>query len=122
MMTALVSALTGRAVRRDVAMTGEITLRSSVLAIGGLKEKSMAAYKAGVKTIIIPKANEKDLAEIDKEVMNAITFIPVKTGWQVLEHALTPDTRIQRKASETYVLGSLITSNHAVRAENATAE
>ena len=123
MMTALVSALTGRAVRRDVAMTGEITLRSNVLAIGGLKEKSMAAYKAGVKTVIIPYANEKDLADIDGEVKDAITFIPVKTGWEVLEHALVPQTSIPVQSQGTYVLGSLITSNHAVRAiDNASAE
>lgn len=119
MMTALVSALTGRAVKRDVAMTGEITLRSNVLAIGGLKEKSMAAYKAGIKTVIIPRANEKDLDEIDNEVKDAVRFIPVKTGWQVLEHALAPETAIPVSSAETYVLGSLITSNVAVRADNA---
>ncbi len=88
MLTALVSALTGRAVRRDVAMTGEITLRGNVLPIGGLREKSMAAYKAGVSTVIIPANNEKDLSEIDSVVKEKITFIPVKNAWQVLENAL----------------------------------
>ena len=88
MVTALVSALTGRAVRRDVAMTGEVTLRGNVLAIGGLREKSMAAYKAGVSTVIIPAQNEKDLADIDSAVKERITFIPVKNARQVLEHAL----------------------------------
>lgn len=88
MVTALVSALTGRAVRRDVAMTGEVTLRGNVLAIGGLREKSMAAYKAGVSTVIIPAQNEKDLSDIDAAVKERITFIPVKNARQVLEHAL----------------------------------
>ena len=93
MMTALVSALTGRAVKRDVAMTGEITLRGNVLAIGGLKEKSMAAYKAGVKTIVIPSQNEKDLPDLDKAVLDAITFIPVKNAWQVLDNALVAEDK-----------------------------
>jgi len=88
MMTALVSALTKRPVKRDVAMTGEITLRGNVLAIGGLKEKTMAAYKAGVKTVIIPSQNEKDLPELDRAVLEAITFITAKSAWQVLENAL----------------------------------
>ncbi|MBQ3379408.1 MAG: endopeptidase La [Clostridia bacterium] len=72
---ALISALSGCPVRRDVAMTGEITLRGRVLAIGGLKEKSMAAYKAGVKTVIIPKECEKDIAELDDEVKQNIEFV-----------------------------------------------
>ena len=88
MMTALVSALTDKAIKRDVAMTGEITLRGNVLAIGGLKEKSMAAYRAGVKTIIIPSDNTKDLQDIDPIVREAISFIPVKNAYQVLENAL----------------------------------
>ncbi|MEE1356526.1 MAG: endopeptidase La, partial [Clostridia bacterium] len=89
MMTALVSALTGKAVKRDVAMTGEITLRGKVLAIGGLKEKSMAAYRAGVKTVIIPDANKKDIPETDETVRRNITFIPVKTAEEVLLYALS---------------------------------
>ncbi len=92
MVCALASALTGRAVRRDVAMTGEITLRGNVLAIGGLREKSMAAYKAGVSTVIIPANNQKDLAEIDPAVKEKITFVPVKTAWQVLDTALCKPT------------------------------
>ena len=123
MMTALVSALTGRAVKRDVAMTGEITLRSNVLAIGGLKEKSMAAYKAGVKTIIIPAANEKDLAEIDSQVKESINFIPVKNGWQVLENALVTESDIPLQTHGAYMLGTMTSTNTAVRAkDNATAE
>ena len=68
MATAIFSALTSRFVRHDFAMTGEITLRGKVLPIGGLKEKSMAAYKAGIKNVIIPKDNERDITEIDETV------------------------------------------------------
>ena len=86
--TALVSCLCGRAVRRDVAMTGEITLHGHVLPIGGLKEKSMAAYRAGVTTVIIPKENERDLDDIDAEVRRAIRFIPVSEARSVFDIAL----------------------------------
>ena len=87
-MTALVSALTGRKVRRDVAMTGEITLRGRVLPIGGLKEKTMAAYLAGAKQVIIPYENKKDLEDIDIEERNGLIFIPCKTADEVLDNAL----------------------------------
>ena len=87
-MTALVSALTGRKVRRDVAMTGEITLRGRVLPIGGLKEKTMAAYLAGVRQVIIPYENKKDLDDIDTEARSGLIFIPCKTADEVLDHAL----------------------------------
>ena len=86
--TALVSALGNIPVRHDVAMTGEITLRGRVLAIGGLREKSMAAYKNGIKTVIIPATNEPDLAELDDVVKRSVRFIPVHTMEEVLEHAL----------------------------------
>ena len=86
--TALVSCLSGIPVRGDVAMTGEITLHGNVLPIGGLREKSMAAYKNGIKTVIIPAANEPDLAEIDDVVKKAIHFVPVHTMEEVLEQAL----------------------------------
>lgn len=86
--TALVSALTGRAVRRDIAMTGEVTIKGRVLAIGGLKEKSMAAYRAGVKTVFIPKANLPDLDELDKAVLENVTFIPVSDVSEIIEKAL----------------------------------
>ena len=88
MVTSLVSAFTQRKVRSNLAMTGEITLRGRVLAIGGLREKSMAAYKNGIKTVIIPAANEPDLAEIDDVVKKAIHFVPVHTMEEVLEQAL----------------------------------
>ncbi|HIZ83535.1 MAG TPA: endopeptidase La [Firmicutes bacterium] len=86
--TALVSALTGIPVRRDVAMTGEVTLRGRVLAIGGLKEKSMAAYRAGVKTVFIPAENEPDLAELDQKVKEHICFVPVEDVGTVIRKAL----------------------------------
>jgi ATP-dependent Lon protease len=89
MITSIVSALTGIAVRRDVAMTGEITLRGRVLPIGGLKEKLLAALHAGIKRVLIPKDNEKDLAEIPDNVKKGIEIIPVNTVDEVIEHALT---------------------------------
>lgn len=91
MVTAIVSALTDRAVRRDIAMTGEVTLRGRVLAIGGLKEKTLAAYNAGVKAVIIPKENEPDLEEIDPTVREELEFIPVSHVCQVLDEALASD-------------------------------
>ncbi|MFP3489511.1 S16 family serine protease, partial [Staphylococcus sp. SIMBA_130] len=75
--TALVSALTGKAVRRDVGMTGEITLRGRVLPVGGLKEKSLSAHRAGLTTIIMPKENEKDLDDIPESIRKDLTFLPV---------------------------------------------
>lgn len=78
MAVALVSALTGAPVRRDVAMTGEITLRGRVLPIGGLKEKTMAAFRSGIKTVVIPADNEKDLEEIDQTVRRSLVFIPAE--------------------------------------------
>lgn len=86
--TALVSELTGRSVKRDVCMTGEITLTGRVLPIGGLKEKSMAAYKCGARTVIIPADNEADIAQFDSEVKNALRFIPVKHISEVFKIAL----------------------------------
>lgn len=86
--TALVSALTGTPVRRDVAMTGEITLRGRVLAIGGLREKTMAAYRAGIKTVLIPKENLPDLYEVDPVVKEAIHFVPADHVETVLQTAL----------------------------------
>lgn len=88
MTTALVSCLSDRPVKANLAMTGEVTLRGNVLPIGGLKEKSLAAHRSGITTILIPKGNEKDLEEIPEEVKEAITFIPVSTASEVLEHAL----------------------------------
>ena len=90
MLTALISALSGRSVRHDIAMTGEITLHGRVLPIGGLVEKSMAAYKNGIRTVLIPQDNVPDLAELDETVRNAIRFIPCSDVKQVLDTALVP--------------------------------
>ena len=90
MTTALLSALTGRAVHGSVAMTGEVTLRGRVLPIGGLKEKTMAALRNGIRTVIIPKENEKDLSEIDQTVRKALHFITVQTVDEVFTAALVP--------------------------------
>ncbi len=86
--TALVSALTGDPIRRDVAMTGEVTIRGRVLQIGGLKEKSMAAYRGGVKTIFIPKDNEADLAELDSAVLENVRFVPVTSVDEIISAAI----------------------------------
>ena len=88
MATAITSALCGIPVRHDVAMTGEITLQGRVLPIGGLKEKSMAAFKNGMKTVLIPADNVPDLAEVDEVVKKHVQFIPVKRVDTVLETAL----------------------------------
>ena len=88
MTTAMVSAMTGIPVRSDVAMTGEITLRGEVTAIGGLKEKLLAALRGGIKTVMIPEENVKDLQEIPQNVKNALEIVPVKWIDEVLENAL----------------------------------
>jgi ATP-dependent Lon protease len=88
MFTAIASLFTNNAVRADVAMTGEITLRGLVLPIGGLKEKSLAAMRAGIETVIIPKLNEKDLADVPEEARRKLNFVPVENVDQVLEAAL----------------------------------
>ncbi len=88
MCTALVSALTNIPVKSDVAMTGEITLRGEVLPIGGLKEKLLAAHRGGIGKVLIPEENEKDLAEIPKNIKDKLTIVPVKWIDQVMEHAL----------------------------------
>ena len=88
MVSAIISALGNIPVKRDVAMTGEITLRGKVLPIGGLREKTLAAYRAGIKTVLIPEENLRDLDEIDKEAKAALSFIPCKTADDVLSFAL----------------------------------
>lgn len=96
MTTALVSALSGTPVRHDVAMTGEITLHGKVMAIGGLREKTMAAYKAGIKTVIIPKANKSDLEEVDSTVKDNVEFIFAETLTDVLDNALVKKAKPSR--------------------------
>ena len=91
MFTALASLLTGKTVDRTTAMTGEITLRGSVLPVGGIKEKVIAAHRAGVKQVILPKENEKDLEDVPEEVRNDLTFVPVESVEEVLKAALGID-------------------------------
>jgi len=104
MCTALVSALTDIPVRSDVAMTGEITLRGEVLPIGGLKEKLLAAHRGGIATVLIPQENEKDLAEIPKNIKEKLSIVPVKWIDQVLEHSLQhmplPEASAKEQESE----------------------
>jgi ATP-dependent Lon protease len=105
MTTALVSVFTGIPVRADVAMTGEITLRGEVLPIGGLKEKLLAAMRGGIKTVLIPEQNVKDLAEIPSNVKNALEIISVKWIDKVLDIALErkpvpiPDEEVSAQAA-----------------------
>ena len=100
--TALVSCLSGIPVRGDVAMTGEITLHGNVLPIGGLREKSMAAYREGMKTVLIPKDNESDLYEVDDEVKKNLTFLPMQSLTQVLNAALLKPNAAKSAAGRTH--------------------
>ena len=112
--TALISALSGYPVRHDLAMTGEITLHGNVLPIGGLKEKSMAAYREGISTVLIPKDNAVDLHEVDAEVKEKIRFIPVEQLSQVLKHALImPGQTASRTAPAVPQATSLIAGEKA---------
>ena len=109
MITSMVSVLTGIEVRKDIAMTGEITLRGRVLPIGGLKEKLLAALRGGVKTVLIPMDNAKDLAEIPDNVKSALEIIPVGSVDEVLRHALTkPLTPIEWTAKDEAELSGIL--------------
>ena len=109
--TAIVSALTGSTVRRDVAMTGEISIRGRVMRIGGLKEKTMAALRHGIQTVIIPKDNERDLEEIDQTVRRQLNFISAQTVDTVLEAALNRKTGM-RPAILTELPGEMKPKSH----------
>ena len=100
MATALVSALTGRKVRRDIAMTGEITLRGKVLPIGGLKEKMLAAHRAGISTFVLPEKNKKDLAEIPAKVLRQLKVVAADNLDQVLDVALRPAPNLSETAAD----------------------
>ncbi len=115
MTTAIVSALTGIEVRRDIAMTGEINLRGYVTAIGGLKEKLLAALRGGITKVLIPKENEKDLAEIPDKVKKALEIIPVNTIEEVLAHALIrlPEPILPENAEKIGEIGSKTAENKA---------
>ncbi len=104
MVTALISALTGRAVRRDIAMTGEVSLRGKVLAIGGLKEKTMAAYSAGVKTVLIPQENLRDMEDLDPMARDGLIFVPCRTVDEVLLNALLPSDEEKTEHSSVELL------------------
>jgi ATP-dependent Lon protease len=93
MATALVSLISGRPVKKGVSMTGEITLRGQVLPVGGIKEKMLAAHRAGLKTIILPKRNELDLEDVPEEVRKGLTFIFAETVNDVLKAALEKPVR-----------------------------
>jgi ATP-dependent Lon protease len=99
MATAFISALTSRAVRHDVALTGEITLRGRILPVGGLKEKSMAAHRAGIKTIVVPRQNQKDMVDIPKKIQRDLKFIFVDRMDDVLPVALAPEPAKPRRRS-----------------------
>lgn len=100
MATAITSALTGQKVRSDVAMTGEITIRGRVLAIGGLKEKVLAAYREGMKTIVLPEENQRDIEEIPESIREKLEFVPAKSMDEVLEVALIKDEAAKKKTAE----------------------
>ncbi len=102
--TALISALTGKPVRRDVAMTGEVTLRGKVLPIGGLKEKTLAAHRAGIRTFLLPKENAKDIVELPEKVRQDLTLIPVSSMDEVLKIALGPVPVVEVPQPEVVVV------------------
>ncbi len=99
MLTAMVSLLTGLCVRHDVAMTGEATLRGAVLPVGGIKEKVLAAHRAGIRTVLLPERNKKDIVEVPKEIRDDMTFHFCSRMEEVLEHALGQDALAARKTS-----------------------
>ena len=101
--TAMLSALTGRKIRGGVAMTGEVTLRGRVLPIGGLKEKTMAAYRNGIGTVIIPRDNERDLEDIDQTVRGGLRFVTAETVDQVFAAALCLESDPIREEVATHV-------------------
>ena len=102
MVTSIVSVLTQIPVRKDIAMTGEVSLRGNAMPIGGLKEKLLAALRGGIKTVLIPEENEKDLVDIPDNVKEGLTIIPVSHVSQVLKHALVrqPDAIEWDEAAE----------------------
>jgi ATP-dependent Lon protease len=111
MVTAIVSALAGKKIKRDIAMTGEVTLRGRVLKIGGLREKAMAAYRGGVKTVFIPRENLSDLDEVDSVVKENVRFIPVSRVEEILQNAFVEETTL---AKETVVFENYIAPQNTV--------
>jgi ATP-dependent Lon protease len=117
MVTALASLVTGRRVRDDVAMTGEITLRGKVLPVGGIKEKVLAAHRAGIKTIILPRQNERDLEDVPEELRRELEFVLVDTAEEVLANALQPQE--SGDGAERDVVRGVFGSDDAVAADSA---
>ena len=115
MTTAIYSALSGFPVRRDIAMTGEITLRGKILPIGGLKEKSMAAYSSGIKTVFIPKANIPNLEEVDPVVKAAVEFIPVEYFTEVLDKATIRPITADSVGNEIFITENQLHNTSSVR-------
>jgi ATP-dependent Lon protease len=111
MVTAIVSALAGKKIKRDIAMTGEVTLRGRVLKIGGLREKAMAAYRGGVKTVFIPRENLSDLDEVDSVVKENVRFIPVSRVEEILQNAFVEETTSNK---ETVVFENYIAPQNTV--------
>lgn len=111
--TALISQLTERPIDRYVAMTGEVTLRGRVLPIGGLKEKTMAAYKAGIQTVIIPAGNQCDIAELDENIRNSIRFVPVEHMDEVLKTALLPKNEERKRIAVVQTSNAVTTEQNA---------
>jgi ATP-dependent Lon protease len=99
MVTALTSLASGRPVRSDVAMTGEITLRGKVLPVGGIKEKVLAAHRAGIRTVILPRRNERDLEDLPPELRPRLTFELVDDAAEVVRHALAPSASAAPRAA-----------------------
>jgi ATP-dependent Lon protease len=99
MVTALASLATRRPVRSDVAMTGEITLRGKVLPVGGIKEKVLAAHRVGIRTVILPRRNERDVEDVPEELRRELAFVFVDDAAEVLRHALTPTAAGVRPAA-----------------------
>ena len=93
MVTSIVSSITSIPVRRDVAMTGEVTLTGQVLPIGGLKEKLLAAHRAGIKEVLLPKENEKDLVDMPKKIIDDVKITPVEYADQVIKIAMTKELK-----------------------------
>jgi ATP-dependent Lon protease len=109
-LTALTSLLTGRLVRNDLAMTGEITLRGAVLPIGGIKEKALAAHRAGIKTILLPERNRGDIEEVPKSVRegpNSVQFLFVKDMSEVIQHALLSEEDSKAQTANEFELDTL---------------
>jgi len=119
MTTAMVSVATGRRVRRDLAMTGEITLRGKVLPIGGVKDKLLAAHRSGLKTFILPAKNVRDLFEVDKEILETIEIVPVENVGEVLDRALVESDSPRRRDRRAAGFVLPISSSDAIGPINA---